>query len=98
MSKKTKKVVLFLVEGVSEETALGLPMKNYFETNEVRFEVVHGDITTILAPGVLVIFRSFGRMWKKLPRFCIGVAERDLSDMCRDDWKWQGKRPNGYER
>ena len=47
MSKKTKKVVLFLVEGVSEETALGLPMKNYFETNEVRFEVVHGDITTM---------------------------------------------------
>ena len=47
MSKKTKKVVLFLVEGVSEETALGLPMKNYFETNEVKFEVVHGDITTM---------------------------------------------------
>ena len=43
MSKKTKKVVLFLVEGVSEETALGLPMKNYFETNEVRFEVVHQE-------------------------------------------------------
>lgn len=47
MSKKTKKVVLFLVEGVSEETALGLPMKNYFENSEVRFEVVHGDITTM---------------------------------------------------
>ena len=43
MSKKTKKVVLFLVEGVSEETALGLPMKNYFETNEVRIEVVHQE-------------------------------------------------------
>ena len=51
----------------------------------------------ILAPGVLVIFRSFGRMWTKLPRFCIGVAERDLVAMCWDDWKWQGKRPNGYE-
>lgn len=48
MNNKSKKVVLFLVEGVSEETALGLPMKNYFETNEVRFEVVHGDITTMV--------------------------------------------------
>ena len=37
MSKKTKKVVLFLVEGVSEETALGLRMKKYFETNECIF-------------------------------------------------------------
>ena len=46
MSKKTKKVVLFLVEGVSEETALGLRMKKYFETNEVRFEVVHGESDT----------------------------------------------------
>lgn len=46
MSKKSKKVILFLVEGVSEENALGLPMKNHFETSETRFDVLHGDITT----------------------------------------------------
>lgn len=46
MSKKSKKVILFLVEGVSEENALGLPMKNHFETSEIRFDVLHGDITT----------------------------------------------------
>ncbi|MBQ8527040.1 MAG: hypothetical protein IJ429_01075 [Lachnospiraceae bacterium] len=41
-----KKVVAFIVEGPSEEAALGLVMKEYFSDEEVQFHVVHGDITT----------------------------------------------------
>lgn len=40
-----KKVVVFIVEGPSDESALGTIMKEYFSSNEVQFIVVHGDIT-----------------------------------------------------
>lgn len=40
-----KKVVAFIVEGPSDESALGTIMKEYFSSNEVQFVVVHGDIT-----------------------------------------------------
>ncbi len=40
-----KKVIAFIVEGSSEEAALGTIMKEHFSSNEVRFVVVHGDIT-----------------------------------------------------
>ena len=40
-----KKVIVFIVEGPSDEAALGSIMKEYFSSNEVQFVVVHGDIT-----------------------------------------------------
>lgn len=44
-SMAEKKVVAFIVEGPSDEAALGTIMKEYFSSNEVQFVVVHGDIT-----------------------------------------------------
>lgn len=41
-----KKVIAVIVEGPSEEAALGPVMKEYFSNDEVQFVVVHGDITT----------------------------------------------------
>ena len=46
MAKNRKKVVLFIVEGSSEEIALGSIMKEFFANNEVRFEIIRGDITS----------------------------------------------------
>ena len=40
-----KKVIAFIVEGPSDEAALGPVMKECFSGNEVQFIVVHGDIT-----------------------------------------------------
>lgn len=40
-----KKVVAFIVEGPSDESALGSIMKEHFSSDEVQFVVVHGDIT-----------------------------------------------------
>lgn len=45
MARGEKKVIVFIVEGVSDEAALGTIMKEYFTGNETRFLVVHGDIT-----------------------------------------------------
>ena len=42
---REKKVVLFIVDGPSDEAALGSVMKEYFSSDEVQFVVVHGDIT-----------------------------------------------------
>lgn len=45
MAKSEKKVIAFIVEGLSDEAALGTIMKEYFSSNEVQFIVVRGDIT-----------------------------------------------------
>lgn len=42
---REKRVIAFIVEGPSEEAALGSVMKEYFSGNEVQFVVVHGDLT-----------------------------------------------------
>lgn len=41
-----KKVIAFVVEGQSDEAALGTIMKEYFSSSEVQFIVVRGDITS----------------------------------------------------
>jgi len=46
MSRKRRKVVLVVVEGPSEETALEHPFKKMFDPDEVMVNVVHGDMTT----------------------------------------------------
>ena len=46
MNKQEKKVILFIVEGPSDEAAIGSIMKNYFADNTVEFQIVYGDITT----------------------------------------------------
>jgi len=44
---KTKKVILFLVEGVTDETVLGLLLSRIMEEKQiVRFKIIGGDITT----------------------------------------------------
>lgn len=45
MKNNEKKVLLFLVEGPSDEAAIGTIIKEYFEAEQVQFLVVHGDIT-----------------------------------------------------
>lgn len=41
-----KKVVTVIVEGPSDENAIGGILKEFFSWEEVQFAVVHGDITS----------------------------------------------------
>lgn len=41
-----KKVIAVIVEGPSDESAIGGILKEYFCSEEVQFAVVHGDITS----------------------------------------------------
>ncbi|MDZ7673091.1 MAG: hypothetical protein U5K53_09730 [Halanaerobiales bacterium] len=42
----TRKLILFLVEGITEEISLGLIFSELFEYKNVEFQIAHGDITT----------------------------------------------------
>lgn len=42
---KEKRVIIFIVEGPSDEGAVGPLIQEYFSEAEVKFYVVHGDIT-----------------------------------------------------
>lgn len=46
MLSKAKRVIIFIVEGPSDEGAIGSVIKEYFQSTEVQFHVVHGDILT----------------------------------------------------
>lgn len=41
-----KKVILFIVEGINDQTCLGGVLEGIISSNEVRFEMTNGDITT----------------------------------------------------
>lgn len=41
-----KKIVFVIVEGPSDDTALGVMLTRFFDKNLVRVEITHGDITT----------------------------------------------------
>ena len=59
MNKQEKKVVLFIVEGPSDEAAIGPIMKKYFSNETVEFKVVHGDITSdrnVNSENILLLF------------------------------------------
>ncbi len=46
MAKNDKKVIAVIVEGPTDEDAIGSVLKAYFASEEVQFVVIHGDITT----------------------------------------------------
>lgn len=46
MKNNSKKIVLFIVEGKSEEMALGPILSKIISTNLVKFKVLNGDITS----------------------------------------------------
>lgn len=46
MAHMAKKVILFVVEGPSDETAFALPFTRVFDRHLVTFDVTHCDITT----------------------------------------------------
>lgn len=47
MKNKTKKVILFIVEGPTDADTLSPVLKKIFKPGDIHFHVVHGDITTV---------------------------------------------------
>lgn len=49
-----KKVVLVIVEGPSDDTALGMLLDEYFDPQATKVHVVHGDITTTVGVNDII--------------------------------------------
>lgn len=70
---KRKKIVLFIVEGITDEVSLALGFSELMNSDEVRFELTRGDITTrdnirvdTVAKEIGNIVNGFrGRIYKK---------------------------------
>lgn len=82
-----KKVIAVIVEGPSDESAIGGILKEYFSSEEVQFAVVHGDITSDYGTTVenvsskideLIdsIRRKYGYSWTDFLRI-IHIADTD---------------------
>lgn len=52
MTSKSKKVLLFIAEGPTDEDTLSPVLKKIFHNEEVRFHIVHGDMTSNWAVSV----------------------------------------------
>lgn len=64
MACKRRKVVLVIVEGPSDETALGQTFAAFFNPNEVIVKVMHGDITADIASNPSNIASYVGNLVK----------------------------------
>ena len=87
-----KKVMIFIVEGPTEETALAQILSRIFSTNQIKFEIVHGDITTEYKSDPRESVRDFviqslsrnGYHWKDIARI-IQIGDTDgafIQDEC----------------
>lgn len=77
MPRKRSKVVLIIVEGPTDETALEQFFSEKFDPNEVRIKVVHGDITADEDSTPSNIVSSVGRLVRNwAPRY--GLKRQDF--------------------
>lgn len=60
-----KKVLLFIVEGISDEVSFQSILENFFEKSKVKVAVMHGDITTKCKPSEIKSKISY-----RLTEFC----------------------------
>lgn len=87
-----KQVMIFIVEGPTEETALAQILSRIFSTSQIKFEIVHGDITTERRSNprervrglVLQSLKLNGYRWKDIARI-VQIGDTDgafIPDEC----------------
>lgn len=69
MASREKRVIAFIVEGASDEAAIGSIMREYFSNEQVQFVVVRGDITTM-------DFVSSQNIITKIHNLILGLKDR----------------------
>lgn len=78
MSKK--KVVIVIVEGPSDESALGSIFKTYFKERTVQFKIVHGDITAEDYSSVDNIIKKINTLIERV-KTQYGYRDEDISNI-----------------
>ena len=69
-----KKVVTVIVEGPSDENAIGGILKEFFSSEEVQFAVVHGDITSNYSRRIHNTSKQ--RLWIAIQVSCLSVLRQ----------------------
>lgn len=73
-----KKVMLFIVEGSTDETSLSTVLSRIFSSSTVKFQVVHGDVLTHDFTSSNKIVTA---VWEQVKDFMGSVYKK--SDICR---------------
>ena len=76
-----KKILLFIVEGPTDETSLSTVLSRIFSSDEIKFHVVHGDVLTRNFAGTDGIKKA---VYAQIKSFCDrswGIY--NLKDICR---------------
>ena len=60
-----KKIVLVIVEGPSDDAALGVILNRLFDKNTVHVEIMYGDITTDMSIDPVDIAKALGDVVKR---------------------------------
>ena len=60
-----KKIVLVIVEGPSDDSALGVILNRLFDKNKVHIEIMYGDITTDMSIEPADIVKALGEVVKR---------------------------------
>ena len=62
---KTRKICLFIVEGIADESSLALPLQNifdsYYKQKGIEFQITNGDITSRNGTTVQNIVAKIGK-------------------------------------
>ena len=73
-----KKVMLFIVEGPTDETSLSTVLNRIFSSSTVKFQVVHGDILT---RDFTSSDKIVAAVWEQVKEFMGSIYRK--SDICR---------------
>ena len=73
-----KKVMLFIVEGPTDETSLSTVLNRIFSSSTVKFQVVHGDILT---RDFTSSDKIVAAVWAQVKEFMGSIYRK--SDICR---------------
>lgn len=77
MATKEKKVLLFIVEGISDKVSLQAVLESYFDSSKVQISVVRSDITQESLPTTIKTNLNFN-----IQRFC-NIEKLKIKDIQR---------------
>ena len=79
--KKTKKIILFIVEGITDETSLSLILSKLVSDSSVQFHVINQDITADFNSNCQNIIRKIDNEVKKFISQNNGLKKTDIKEI-----------------
>ena len=78
---KTKKIVLFIVEGITDEMSLSLILSKLVQDSSVQFHVINQDITADFNSNCQNIIRKIDSQVKKFLAQNNGLKKTDIKEI-----------------